>query len=56
MTFQAIHYDTTRLIRIRITWSDKADACTCGGYICSPPSYVLQLLQRITFPQHKVSP
>ncbi|QCD82458.1 pectate lyase [Vigna unguiculata] len=39
---EAIHYDTTRLIRIRITWLDSADACTCGGYLCSPPSYVLQ--------------
>jgi len=46
-TFQTIHYDSTRLIRIHITWSDSADACTCGGYLCSPsscspPSYVLQ--------------
>jgi len=38
MTFQAIHYDMTRLIQIHITWSDSADACTCGGYLCSPPS------------------
>jgi len=42
MTHQAIHYDSTRLIQIHITWSDSADACTCGGYLCSPPSYVLQ--------------
>ena len=36
-TSQAIHYDSTRLIRIHVTWSDSADACTCGGYLCSPP-------------------
>jgi len=47
MTSQTIHYNTTRLIRKRITWSDSTDACTCGGYLCSPPScspssYVLQ--------------
>ncbi|QCD99806.1 hypothetical protein DEO72_LG7g1092 [Vigna unguiculata] len=46
-TTKAIHYDLTRLIRIHITWSDSADAFTCGGYLCSPPScsppsYVLQ--------------
>jgi len=35
MTLHSIHYDSTRLIRIRITWSDSADACTCGGYLCS---------------------
>ena len=46
---QAIHYNSTRLIRIHITWSDSADACTCGGYLCSPPSYVLQVLQWIKF-------
>ena len=49
-TFQAIHYDTTRLIRIRITQSDSTNACTCCGYLCSPPScstlsYVLQVLR-----------
>ena len=53
MTFQSIHYDSTRLIRIRITWSDSADACTCGGYLCSPPScsppsYVLQGIKSLT--------
>ena len=47
MTHQAIHYDSTWLIRIHITWSNSADACTFGGYLCSPPScsplsYVLQ--------------
>ena len=26
-------------------WSDSVDARTCGGYLCSPPSYVLQVLQ-----------
>ena len=36
MTFQLIHYDSTRLIRIHITWSGSADACTCDGYLCSP--------------------
>ena len=35
-------YTTTRLIRIHITWSDSADACACGGYLCSPPNYVLR--------------
>jgi len=45
MTSQTIHYDTTRLIRIHITWSDSADARTCDGYLCSPPSYVLEVLQ-----------
>jgi len=43
-TSQAIHYDSTRLIRIHITWSDSADACTCDGYLYSLPSYVLQVL------------
>jgi len=38
MTLHSIHYDSTRLIQIRITWSDSADACICGGYLCSPPS------------------
>ncbi|QCD81527.1 hypothetical protein DEO72_LG2g1856 [Vigna unguiculata] len=55
MTLHSIHYDSTRLIWIRITWSDSADACTCGGYLysppsCSPPSYVLQVLRLINFP------
>ena len=55
MTFESIHYDLTRLIQIRITWSDSADACTFGGYLCSPPScsppsYVLQVFQWIKFP------
>ena len=49
-TLQSIHYDSTRLIRIRITQSDSADACTCGGYLCSPSSYVLQVLRWINFP------
>ena len=35
-TFQTIHYDSNRLIRIHITWSDSTDASTCGGYLCSP--------------------
>ena len=43
--------DSTRLIRIHIIWSDSLDACTCGGYLCSPPSYVLQVLQWIN-PSH----
>jgi len=29
-------------------------ACTCGGYPCSPPSYVLQVLQCFQSPTHKV--
>ena len=50
MTLHSIHYDSTRLIRIRITWSDSADARTCGEYpcstlSCSSPSYVLQVLR-----------
>jgi len=49
MTLHSIHYDPTRLIRIRITWSDSADACACGGYLYSNLSYsnlsyVLQVL------------
>jgi len=56
MTLHSIHYDSTRLIRIRITGSDSADACTCGGYLCSTLScsilsYVLPVLQWI-----KISP
>ena len=54
MTLHSIHYDLTRLIRIRITWSDSADACTCGGYLCSTLScsilsYVIQVLRWIKF-------
>jgi len=50
MTLHSIHYDSTRLIRIRITWSDSADACTCGEYpystlSCSSSSCVLQVLR-----------
>jgi len=56
MTLHSIHYDSTRLIRIRITRSDSADACTCGGYPCSTLScsilsYVLPVLRWI-----KISP
>ena len=56
MTLHSIHYDSTRLIWIRITWSDSADACTCGGYPCSTLScsilsYVLPVLRWI-----KISP
>jgi len=54
MTLHSIHYDSTRLIRIRITWSNSADACTCGGYLCSTLScsilsYVIQVLRWIKF-------
>ena len=50
MTLHSIHYDSTRLIRIRMTRSDSADACTCGGYPCSTLScsilsYVLSVLR-----------
>ena len=53
-------YTTTRLIRIHITWSDLADACTCGGYLCSPPScsspsFVLQVLQWINPPHTRLA-
>ena len=56
MTLHSIHYDSTQLIRIRITRSDSADACTCGGYPCSTLScsilsYVIPVLQWI-----KISP
>jgi len=27
-----------------MTWSDSANAYACSGYLCSPPSYVLQVL------------
>jgi len=45
----------TRLIRIHITWSDSADACTCGEYFCLPPSYVLQVLQWINPPYTRLA-
>jgi len=56
LTLHSIHYNSTRLIRIRITGSDSADACTCGGYLCltlscSILSYVLPVLRWI-----KISP
>ena len=53
---KTIHSDSTRLIRIHITWLDSVDACTCGGYLYSPPSYVLQVLQWTNSLTHKVSP
>jgi len=31
------------------------DACTCGGYLCSPPSYVLQVLRRINPPHTRLA-
>jgi len=38
MLWPSNQYTKTRLIRIHITWSDSTDACTCGGYLCSPPA------------------
>jgi len=44
---------------LHIIWSNSADACTCGGYLCSPPScsppsYVLQVLQWINPPHTRL--
>ena len=55
LTSQTIHQTLTRLIPIRIVWSDSADACTRGGYLCSPPSYVLQVLRRINPPHTRLA-
>ena len=60
-SIDTLRLDSTRLIRIRITQSDSADAYTCGGYLCSPlscssPSYVLQVLRWINFPSTQGQP
>jgi len=56
MTLHSIHYDSTQLIRIRITRSDSADACTCVDtsartWAARSLSFVIQVLWWI-----KISP
>ena len=60
--FQSVHYDSTH----PDTYNLVADACACGGYLCSPPScsppscsppsYVLQVLQWINSPSPQGQP
>jgi len=61
MTFQSIHYDSTRLIQIRITWSDSADLAlvvdtSAHPRAAHPRAVCYKCYDGSICPHHKVSP